>query len=182
MSKSTLDRTLQTRILVVDDEADVRLLLEREICDLGYGVVVTADAAQAMEEMGRGDFDIVITDIRMPGMDGIELTEWIKRTRPDTEVIVMTGYGSLESAATAIHLGAFDYLLKPFGEMDLVTSSINRAVEKRTLEAKVTQSVEALQAAKESFRNVVDRSTEGILVVGLDSVAVIDRDDDADFW
>jgi len=170
MSKSTLDRTLQTRILVVDDEADVRLLLEREICDLGYGVVVVADAAQAMEEMGRGDFDIVITDIRMPGMDGMALAEWIKRTRPDTDVIVMTGYASLESAATAIHLGAFDYLLKPFGEMDLVTSSINRAVEKRTLEAKLTQSVKSLQAAKESFRNVVDRSTEGILVVGLDNV------------
>ncbi len=134
MSKSTLDRTHQTRILVVDDEADVRLLLAREISDRGHEVVAAADSTQAMEEMGRGDFDVVLTDIRMSGMDGLGLTEWIKRTRPDTEVIVMTGYASLESAATAIHLGAFDYLVKPFGEMDLVTSSIDRAIQKRRVE------------------------------------------------
>ena len=128
MSKNTSDRTHQTRILVVDDEADMRLLLAREISDRGHEVVAAADSAQAMEEIGRGNFDVVLTDIRMPGMDGIELTEWIKRTRPETHVIVMTGYGSLESAATAIHLGAFGYLLKPFGEMDMVTSSIDRTL------------------------------------------------------
>jgi len=134
MSKNTSDRTHQTRILVVDDEADVRLLLAREISDRGHEVVAAADSTQAMEEMGRGDFDVVFTDVRMPGMDGMGLTEWIKRTRPDTEVIVMAGYTSIESAATAIHLGAFDYLQKPFGEMDLVISSIDRAIQKRRVE------------------------------------------------
>ncbi len=89
---------------------------------------------QAIEEMGRGNFDVVLTDIRMPGMDGMALTEWIKRTRPDTAVTVMTGYGSLETANRAVRLGAFDYLLKPFGEMDLVTSSIDRAIQKRRVE------------------------------------------------
>ncbi len=128
MSKSTLDRTRQARILVVDDEPNVRLLLAREISDRNHEVVAAADSAEAMEEMGRGDFDVVLTDVRMPGMDGMELTDWIKRTRPDTDVVVMTGYASLESAATAIHLGAFDYLLKPLGEMDLVISSIDRAL------------------------------------------------------
>ncbi len=81
-----------------------------------------------MEEMGRGNFDVVLTDIRMPGMDGMDLTAWIKRTRPYTDLIVMTGYGSLETANRAVRLGAFDYLLKPFGEMDLVTSSNDRAL------------------------------------------------------
>ncbi len=134
MSKSTLDRTHQARILVVDDEPDVRLLLAREISDRGHEMVVAADSAQAMEEMGRGDFDVVLTDVSMPGMDGMGLTECIKRSRPDTEVIVMAGYTSIESAATAIHLGAFDYLLKPFGEMYLVISSIDRAIQKRRVE------------------------------------------------
>ena len=134
MSKSTLDRTHQTHILVVDDEADIRLLLAREISDQGHQVVAVEDSAQAMEEMGRGDFDVVLTDVRMPGMDGIALTEWIKRTRPDTDVIVMAGYTSIESAATAIHLGAFDYLPKPFREIDLVISSIDRAIQKRRVE------------------------------------------------
>ncbi len=131
MSKSTLDRTHQARILVVDDEADVRLLLAREISDRGHEVVAAADSTQAMEEIGRGDFDVVLTDVTMPGMDGMSLTKWIKRTRPDTEVIVMAGYTSIESAAIAIHLGAFDYLQKPFREIAMVTSRIDRAIQKR---------------------------------------------------
>ncbi len=67
-------------------------------------------------------------------MDGMALTEWIKRTRPDTNVIVMTGYVSIEGEATGVWLGAFDYLRKPFGEMDLVISSIDRAIQKRRVE------------------------------------------------
>ncbi len=134
VSKITSDRTHQARILGVDDEADVRLLLAREISDRNHEVVAAADSAQAMEEMGRGDFDVVLTDVRMPGMDGMALTEWIKRTRPETEVIVMTGYGSLETANRAVSLGAFDYLQKPFREIDMVTSSIDRAIQKRRVE------------------------------------------------
>ena len=133
VSKNTSDRTLRTRILVVDDDPDLRILLTLELIDQGHLVVASKDSAQAVEEIGRGNFDVVLTDIRMPGIDGMALTKWIKRTRPDTEVIVMTGYASLESAAIAIHLGAFDYLLKPFGEIDLVTSSIDRAIQKRKL-------------------------------------------------
>jgi len=134
VSKNTSDRTHQTHILVVDDEPDVRLLLAREISDRGHEVVAVTDSAQAIEEMGRGNFDVVLTDLRMPGMDGIALTEWIKRTRPDTEVIVMTGYGSSDITTMVEWLGAFDYLLKPFREIDLVTSSIDRAIQKRRVE------------------------------------------------
>jgi len=105
-----------------------------ELSDRGHEVVVAADSAQAMEEMGRGDFDVVLADIRMPGMDGMALTEWIKRTRPDTNVIVMTGYGSPDITTTVEWLGAFDFLLKPVGEMDLVTSSIDRAIQKQRVE------------------------------------------------
>ncbi len=134
ISKSTFDRTGRARILVVDDEANVRLLLAGEISDRGHEVAAVSDSAEAMEEMGQANFDVVLTDIRMPGMDGLGLTEWIERTRPDTKVIVMTGYGSLEIAATAVRLGAFDFLMKPFGEIDLVTSSIDRAIQKRRVE------------------------------------------------
>jgi len=131
ISKSTLDRTGRARILVVDDEANVRLLLAGEISDRGHEVVAAADSTQAMAEMDRGDFDVVLTDIRMPGMDGIDLTEWIKHTRPDTEVIVMTGYGSPDITTTVEWQGAFDCLLKPFREIDLVTSSIDRAIQQK---------------------------------------------------
>ncbi len=134
ISKSTLDRTGRARILVVDDEANVRLLLAGEISDRGHEVAAVSDSAEAMEEMGQDNFDVVLTDIRMPGMDGLGLTEWIERTRPDTKVIVMTAFASLEIAAAAVRLGAFDFLMKPFGEIDLVTSSIDRAIQKRRVE------------------------------------------------
>jgi len=134
VSKNTSDRTHQTHILIVDDEPDVRLLLTREINDRGHEVVAVTDSAQAIEEMSRGNFDVVLTDLRMPGMDGMALTEWIKRTRPDTEVIVMTGYGSSDITTMVEWLGACDYLRKPFGEIDLVTSSIDRAIQKRRVE------------------------------------------------
>ena len=133
MRKTTLDRTERARILIVDDDANVRFLLTLEISKRGHEVVEAADGVQAIEEMSRGNFDIVLTDIGMPGMDGLELAAWIKRTRPDTDVIVMTSYASIESAATAVRLGAFDYLLKNFGVMDLVTSSLDRAILKRRL-------------------------------------------------
>jgi len=165
MSKSTLDRTHQARILVVDDEAEVRLLLAREISDRGHEVVAAADGDQAVQEMDRGDFDVVLTDVRMPGMDGMGLTEWIKRTRPDTDVIIMTGYASVESAATAVRLDAFDYLLKPFGEMDLITSSIDRAIQKRRLEEDLRWNVEELRASRTSFRSVVETNSDGIVIV-----------------
>ena len=166
MRKTTLDRTERARILIVDDDANVRFLLTLEISKRGHEVVEAADGVQAIEEMSRGNFDIVLTDIGMPGMDGLELAAWIKRTRPDTDVIVMTSYASIESAATAVRLGAFDYLLKNFGVMDLVTSSIDRAIQKRTLQSKLKENLEGLRKSEERFRLLVERTTDGIIVVG----------------
>ena len=142
-------------ILVVDDEEDVRLLLEREIRDLGHEVVSVPDANAAILQMVERPFDIVITDIRMPGMTGIELTEWIKGENPETDVIVITAYASVDTAAGALRLGAFDYLTKPFGEIELLTSSINRAVEKRALEQGLRERTDELERANAELRTEV---------------------------
>ncbi len=161
--EDTGERATACRILVVDDDADLRVLLSREISDRGHEVVAAVDSAQAMEEMDRGDFDVVFTDIKMPGMDGMDLAKWVKRTRPDTEVIVMTGYGSPDIAITVEWLGAFGYLFKPFGEMDLVTSSIDRAIERRRLEDEHRWSVEELRASRASFRSVVEKNSDVVV-------------------
>ena len=91
MSTAEKKSGAECRILVVDDEQNVRLLVEREIRHMGHDVSAVADATAAIAEMEAGAFDIVITDIRMPGMDGIQLTQWIKTNCPETDVIVITG-------------------------------------------------------------------------------------------
>ena len=148
-----------SRILVVEDEEDVRLLLERELRDLHLEVVAVEDADAAIVEMKQGPFDIVITDIRMPGMDGIQLTEWIKDKSPGTDGIIITGYASVDTAAKALRLGAFDYLMKPFGEIDLVTSSINRAIEKRALEKRLKERTAELERTNAQFQAEITERT-----------------------
>ena len=109
MSPATKDKTgTGCCILVVDDEDDVRLLLEHEIRDLGHAVTIASDGKSAIAEMEQRLFDIVITDIRMPGMDGVQLTKWIKDNRPETDVIIITGYASVDTAAEALRLGRGD--------------------------------------------------------------------------
>ena len=92
------------RILVVHDEQDLRLPLEPELRDLGHEAVGVKNAKAAIAEIEERPFDIVITDIIMPGMDGLQLTQWIKANSPETEVIVITAYASVDTAAKAIRL------------------------------------------------------------------------------
>ena len=155
MSTAEKKSGAECRILVVDDEQNVRLLVEREIRHMGHDVSAVADATAAIAEMEAGAFDIVITDIRMPGMDGIQLTQWIKTNCPETDVIVITGHASVDTAAKALRLGAFDYLMKPFGEIDLLTSSINRAIEKRDLERRLKESTAELERTNAQLQEEV---------------------------
>jgi len=144
-------------ILVVDDEHEIRTLLSRMITAWGYQTTVASSAAEAQDALQKSCFDLVLTDIRMPKMDGMQLLAWIKDTCPETDVIVMTAYASIETAATAVRLGAFDYLMKPFGQLELVRSCIHRAIEQRRLAA-------ALQTSTENFDAIVENSAEGTLV------------------
>ena len=101
------------RILVVDDEAAILRLLKEALTQWGYQVTGATSAAEALQAL-RGDmFDAVITDIRMPDMNGLELLKEIKRHDESVEVVVMTGYPTIASAVEALKVGAFDYLSKP---------------------------------------------------------------------
>ncbi len=101
------------RILVVDDEESVRIVLSQVLQEDGYAVSEAANAEQALAHMNKAPFSLVITDIVMPGMTGIELLEEIKQLYPETQVIIMTSYASLETAITALRYGAYDYFFKP---------------------------------------------------------------------
>lgn len=117
-------------ILVVDDESSLRLVLSEVLSEEGYQVSCAANAEEALELFSRQSFELVFCDIVMPGMSGIELLKQIKEHYPATEVIIITSHASLETAITALRTGAYDYLLKPFESLDLISSLASRALSK----------------------------------------------------
>ena len=109
------------KILVVDDEKIKRITLADDIAAQGHEVVTAADGQEAIERLAAGRFDVVVTDLKMPKLDGIELLKQIKQgPAADMEVIMMTAYGSIPVAVEAVKLGAFDFLTKPFRNEDIL--------------------------------------------------------------
>ena len=121
----------KTKILVVDDEEIVRLshlrLLTRDDCN----VAAVWNGADALREMERARFDLVLLDLRMPGMDGMTVLRVIKQRWPESEVVVITGYPSVETAKEAIRLGAYDYLAKPVNPDDIIKVASSAITQKK---------------------------------------------------
>ncbi|MCL4217783.1 MAG: response regulator, partial [Candidatus Hydrogenedentes bacterium] len=138
-------------ILVVDDENGPRQALRLLLKE--YVSIYTADNAQSAREfITHEGADVVVTDIRMPGESGIDLLQWIKDRQPATEVIILTGYGEVESAARAVELGAFAYLEKPF-DNDQMVSYVRNALEKHNRELERRQ-LEKLALEANRFETV----------------------------
>jgi two-component system NtrC family response regulator len=107
-------------ILIVDDEKNYLLVLSAVLEDEGYEVLTAPDGAEALEIQKSSDLDLVVTDMKMPGMDGIELLEQIKARDPDLPVIMMTAHGTVDKAVEAMQKGAYSYILKPFDNERLI--------------------------------------------------------------
>jgi DNA-binding NtrC family response regulator len=107
------------RVLVVDDEHISQHTTVQQLAAAGYEAVGVESAAAGLERLGSGAWDAVVTDLRMPGMDGLELLRELKRALPEVDVLLMTAYGTVETAVEAMRLGASDYLLKPFRFQEL---------------------------------------------------------------
>jgi NADH-quinone oxidoreductase subunit E/NADP-reducing hydrogenase subunit HndA len=116
------------RILVVDDEPVVRKSCERILTPEGYAVESASDGNEAIGKLGKDGYDLVITDLKMPDIDGIELIRWIRNSKPDTGIVVITGYPSQESIKEALSLRILDYLPKPFSPALLIEIT-QRALE-----------------------------------------------------
>src|SRR5207248_6364730 len=101
-------------ILIVDDEEPIRQVLTEVLGGSGYVVRTAADGEEALRELSARDYDAVVTDVRMPRMDGLSLVRAIQQVAPDSTVIVMSAYGSHDLAIEAMKAGAYDYLGKPF--------------------------------------------------------------------
>ena len=117
------------QILVVDDKETMLSLVAKILADQ-HDVTSAADGRQALDLIAAREFDVVLTDVRMPGADGFEVVRAVKRRWPATEVVMMTAFASIESAVEAIKLGAYDYLQKPF-DPDDVSLIVARALERK---------------------------------------------------
>ena len=121
------------KLLVVDDDAAMRQMLASLFRERGYPVEEAASADEALERTRETEFDAVLSDIKMPGKTGIEMVGELRRIRPATPVVLMTAFGSIDSAVEAMRAGAFDYITKPF-EPEAVLLTVERALERRALE------------------------------------------------
>jgi two-component system, NtrC family, response regulator AtoC len=121
------------RVLVVDDEEGLRGFLAEALEDEGHVVAQAEDGRAAAERLRVQGFDLMITDLRMPGLDGLELVRLARVEQPEMEIIVLTAHGTIESAVEAMRLGAFDYLQKPIGSPAQLRLLAARALERRAL-------------------------------------------------
>jgi DNA-binding NtrC family response regulator len=113
-----MTQSARARVLLVDDKQNMLDLLARIVGD-AHDVVMSSDARHALRLLAAEKFDVVVTDVRMPGADGFDILRAVKKHHPDSEVIVMTAFASIETAIQAMRLGAFDYLQKPFDPDDV---------------------------------------------------------------
>ncbi len=106
--------TNKLRLMVIDDEPIVGKGLKRLLEKEGYDVKTFTEGSTAIEELEKKPFDIIITDLKMEGIDGMKILEIVREKNPDTKVIIITGFGKMETAAKAFKKGAFDFITKPF--------------------------------------------------------------------
>jgi len=119
-------------VLIVDDEDDFRETLVKRMKKRRLNVSGAESGEKALELMAQGTFDVVILDVKMPGMDGIETLREIKKKKPLTEVILLTGHASMESGIEGMKLGAFDYIMKPVN-IDELLEKMRQAYERKVI-------------------------------------------------
>lgn len=156
------------RVLVVDDEKFIREILAEFLGMEGYVVRTAEDGSAALNELGRAHYDLVISDLKMPRMGGIELLDQIARVDPNALTVIMTGFGTVETAIDAMKRGAYDYILKPF-KVEEVIHIVQRGIEKQRLAAENLRLKEALSLYKVSEAIAASLSLDEVLATVADS-------------
>src|SRR5256886_4471424 len=148
------------RVLIVDDDTSIRSHLAAYVRELGHEAEVAADAMEALAVIGRGAFDVVLSDVRMAGMDGLALLRELRLRHPEAGVVLMTAYATIPDAVEAMRSGAYDYLVKPFS-LEQVGLLLARLLEVRTLRHEnraLRQAVEApvpLESSNPTMRQIL---------------------------
>src|SRR3954452_18011137 len=135
------------RILFADDEAHLRDLMQMELPRMGHEVTVCPDGGSALRALEKGSYDAALLDLRMPGLTGIEVLGKSRQLNPETQVVILTGHATVDTAVQALRLGAFDYLTKPckWAELEVL---LGRIAERRALTNKAAALETRLKAAE----------------------------------
>ncbi len=136
--KKAAEESRPVRLLIVDDEEIMREFLREVLKDEGYAIDLAASGKEALKRMAASEYDIILTDIVMPELDGLGVVAATKDLSYNPSVIVMTGYASMETAVESMKLGAADYITKPFN-IDQIRIIVAHAVEERTLKARAEE-------------------------------------------
>jgi len=146
---------MEKTILLVDDEKDIREVLRLPLADLGYAVLEAENGEEALRQFERLQPSMVLTDIKMPGMDGIELLQKIKQANPEAEVIMITGHGDMDLAVKSLKFDATDFITKPIN-VDVLEIALRRAAERILTRQKLkdyTLNLERLVAEKSELQS-----------------------------
>src|SRR5450631_4136547 len=131
------------RILIVDDDEVVRWSYQRSLQNVSCNVEAASDGEQALQTMEQKPFDVVLLDLRMPGKDGLTVLRTIKQKWPESEVVIITGYPTIDSAKEAVRLGAHDYLSKPVGPQDVIKITDSAMTHKQWALRRVPENLDA---------------------------------------
>jgi len=151
----------KTQILVIDDDAVVGRSFDRVLSGKGYEVNIALSGEEALETMNESDFDVVFTDIRMPGMDGLEVAERIKARCPWTPVVVITGYGTEENEARASVLGVSGFVRKPLTP-EIIESVTLKAITEKDVILHAAERPVGAEVSEETASKPIERSKAGL--------------------
>ena len=144
------------KILVIDDEKSILDLLSVVFEKEGYMVETSLSATRAVELMGNEDFDIIVSDIKMPKMSGMELLSYVRKNRPDIPIVMITAYGTIKQAVEALKAGAMDYIVKPF-DVEELKIIVAQGLEKKRLKEENLFLKKELKK-KYDFENMIGKS------------------------
>ena len=136
---------MKETILIIEDEKDILDLLSSLLESEGYNIITASNGQEGLQKFQEYDPDLILTDVRMPVMDGIEVLKEVKTKESDTEVIILTGHSDEATAIDCLRLGAYDYFRKPLEDIDVLLTAVARVLEKRNLQLKNRSLVKQLE-------------------------------------
>jgi PAS domain S-box-containing protein len=161
------------KILIIDDEPEILENLETILSDEGFEVVKAATGNEAVANFEAGTFGLVITDMKMPGMNGLDVLRCVKQIDRDVEVILLTGHGTMGNAILALKdEGAYDYLEKPLEDIEELLISVRNALERRSLLIKNERIVTELGESERKFRAIFDQAFQFIGLMTIDGTLI----------